>query len=218
MKSFQNLVFLQNFYRMKALGFSYSDSFVINEKSLLELPSSIDSLESSLSSCHLCDLSKSRTQTMVGFGNKNADIMFIDNSVSSQQDKENLYYAGRSGEMLQKMIENVLQLSVEDVYFTHALKCKPLEMKQPSMSEWNSCKGYLHAQIDFVKPKVIVTLGEKAYANVTSDEGSFETVCGHVIAFKNYKLVPIYHPSYILRNPELKKIVFNDLKTIKGCL
>jgi DNA polymerase len=218
MKSYQNLILLQNLYRLKTLGFSYSDSFSLNEKSLFELPTSFDTLNQSLSSCHLCDLSKSRTQTMVGFGNPNAKIMFIDNSVSVEQDKQNSYYAGRSGEMLQKMIENVLHLSVEDVYYTHALKCKPLNTNRPSSSEWDSCRGYLHAQIEFIKPSVIVTLGESAYKNVTSDEENFETIRGHVIAFKNYKVVPIYHPSFILRNPEQKKVIFNDLKTIKGCI
>ena len=218
MKSYQNLVLLQNLYRMKALGFYYSDTFVVNEKSSLELPTTLKALHHSLKNCHLCDLSKSRTQTMSGFGNENAEIMFIDESVSAQQDKENQYFTGRSGEMLQKMIENVLRIPVENIYYTHTLKCKPLDINQPSLSELNSCKNYLHAQIDFVKPKVIVTLGEGAYKNLTFDEDSFETVRGHVISFKGYKVVPIYHPSFLLRNPELKKVVFNDLKTIKGCI
>ena len=218
MNSYQNLVLLQNLHRLKALGFEYSDTFSLNEESSFELPRSMSMLEHSLKSCHLCDLSKSRTQTMSGFGDKTAKIMFIDNRVSSEQDKQNSYYVGRSGEMLQKMIENVLQLSIDDVYYTHALKCKPLDSNKPSPSEWNSCRGYLHAQIEFTKPKVIVTLGEEAYKNLTSDEENFDTIRGHVITFKNYKVVPIYHPSFLLRNPDLKKVVFNDLKTIKGCI
>jgi DNA polymerase len=155
---------------------------------------------------------------MSGFGNKNADVMIIDYSVSLSEDNTNSYYSGRSGEILTNMIENVLGLKIEDVYFTHAIKCKPLNSNLPSSSEWDSCKDYLFSQIEFVKPKVVVTLGKDAYAKVTSENENFEIVRGHVIDFKKYKLIPIYHPNHLLRNPDDKKIALNDLKTIKSCL
>ena len=116
------------------------------------------------------------------------------------------------------MIENVLNLSIDDVYFTHAIKCKTLNSNTPSSSEFNSCKPYLFSQIEFIKPKVIVTLGSDAYYKVTDEDNNFEDVRGHVINFKKYKLIPIYHPQFLLRNPELKKTTLNDLKTIKSCL
>jgi len=155
---------------------------------------------------------------MSGYGNQNADLMIIDYDISQTQDATNSYYSGRSGETLKKMIENVLHLNVEDVYLTHAIKCKPLKSNKPSPSEWNSCKAYLFSQIEFIQPKVVVTLGNEAYNCVTEDNDNFDNVRGHVIDFKKYKLVPIYHPQYLLRNPELKKITMNDLKTIKSCL
>ena len=218
MKSYQNLVLLQNLYRLKAIGYDYIDHFNINEKRNYEIPSSIEELSVNISSCHLCDLSKSRTQSMGGYGSRNANLMFIDFSVSQTQDSTNNYYSGRSGETLKKMIENVLQTSHEDVFLTHCVKCKPLNANKPSRSEYNSCKGYLYSQIEFIQPKVLVTLGEDAYAHLTGDDGNFENVRGHVIAFKDMKLIPIYHPQYLLRNPESKKITLNDLHTIKGCL
>jgi len=218
LKSFQNLILLQNLYRLKALGFQYSDPFSVNEKNSHENPKSIEELAKNISTCHLCDLSKSRSQSMSGYGDINADVMIIDYSVSSIEDETNGYYAGRSGETLTKMIENVLKFKVEDVYFTHAIKCKPLHSNVPSLSEWDSCKSYLYSQIEFVKPKVIITLGEDSYAKVTGEYDNFKSVRGHVIDFKKYKLVPIDHPQFLLRNPELKKMAFNDLKTIKSCL
>ncbi len=219
MNSFQNLVLLQNLYRQKALGFEYIDQFNINVKTTTyNQPQTIDELSKIISTCHLCDLSKSRTQAMTGFGNPNANLMIIDFSVSLNEDTNNTYYTGRSGESLQKMIENVLGLSTEDVYFTHAIKCKPLNSNKPSISEWDSCKSHLFSQIEFVKPKVIVTIGEEAYYKLTDENSNFETVRGHVIDFKTYKLIPIYHPQFLLRNPDLKKITLNDLKTIKSCL
>ncbi|WP_294966294.1 uracil-DNA glycosylase [Sulfurimonas sp.] len=218
MKSFQNLILLQNLYRLKALGFSYIDPFRVNEKSTHEEPKTLNELSSSISSCHLCDLSKSRKQSMTGYGNPNADLMVVDFSVSMSEDTNNEYYSGRSGESLTNMIEKVIGIQTQDVYFTHAIKCKPLNSNLPSTSEWDSCKSYLFTQIDFVKPKVIVTLGEDAYFKLTSEDRDFQSVRGHVIDFKNYKLIPIYHPQFLLRNPELKKITMSDLKTIKSCL
>jgi len=218
LKSFQNLILLQNLYRLKALGFEYTDPFSINETSSYEKPNDIKQLAQNISTCHLCDLSKSRSQPMVGVGNTTADLMIIDFSVSANEDSQNSYYCGRSGETLKNMVENVLELRTSDVYFTHAIKCKPLNSNTPSFSEWNSCKSYLFMQIEFIKPKVIVTLGEEAYSAVSSESENFKSVRGHVIDFQSYKLIPIYHPQFLLRNPELKKVTLNDLKTIKSCL
>ena len=218
MKSYQNLVLLQNLYRQKALGFEYSDPFSVNEANIYETATSLEQVSKNITSCYLCDLSKSRTQSMSGYGNKNAELMIIDFTVSSTDDSQNAYYTGRSGESLKKMVENVLHLNIEDIYFTHAVKCKTLNSNIPSNSEFNSCKSYLFSQIESIQPKVIVTLGETAYYKVTEENDNFENVRGHVIDFKKYQLIPIYHPAYLLRNPELKKITLNDLKTIKSCL
>lgn len=218
MKSFQNLLLLQNLYRLKALGFEYIDPFSVNIKNTFVKPNSLDKLKKNIDTCYLCDLSKSRKQSMSGYGNPNADIMIIDYSVSLSDDTNNSYYNGRSGEILKKMITNVLGLHVEDVYLTHAIKCKPLNSNTPSSSEWDSCKNYLFSQIEFVKPKVIIALGQEVYAKVTSENDNFNSVRGHVIDFKEYKLIPIFHPNHLLQNPDDKKIAFNDLKTIKNCL
>ncbi len=218
LKSYQNLVLLQNLYRQKALGFNYSDPFSINEASENKTATTLEELTQNISSCHLCDLSQSRTQSMSGYGNTNADLMFIDFSVSTSENSQNSYYVGRSGESLKNMIQNVLKLDINDVYFTHAVKCKTLNSNIPSTSESNSCKSYLFSQIEFIKPKVIVTLGCDAYYKFTNESENFENVRGHVIDFKKYRLIPIYHPEFLLKNLELKKTTFNDLKTIKSCL
>jgi len=219
LKSFQNLILLQNLYRLKAIGYEYIDHFKINEKSTYRQPNSLQELTKEIQNCHLCDLSKSRKQCMSGYGNQNASLFILDYQVSQAQDSSNNYYSGRSGETLKKMIENVLQVSTQDIYLTHAVKCKPLQSNKPSSSEWNSCKSYLYSQLKFIKPKVIVTLGSQAYTHLTNDsEENFDNVRGHVIDFKEYKLIPIYHPQFLLRNPELKKITLRDLNTIKSTL
>lgn len=155
---------------------------------------------------------------MSAYGNENAEIVIIDYSVSQTQDSTNSFYSGRSGEILTNMIEKVLLLTVEDLYITHCVKCKPLGSNKPSQSEFDSCSSFLFAQLEFVRPKIIVTLGDEAYSHLTQDRDNFENVRGHVIDFKTYKLIPIYHPGHLLKNPELKKATFNDLKTIQSCL
>lgn len=218
MNSYQNLALLQNLYRLKAAGFKYIDQFSINENTHYEKPLNTTQLNHNINSCHLCDLSKSRTQSMGGFGNENANLMIIDFNVSSSDDSTNTYYSGRSGETLKNMIENVLEVKTTDAYYTHAIKCKTLNSNIPSMSEWESCKNYLFFQIEHIKPKVIVTLGKEAYAKIINEDEDFESVRGHIIDFNGYKLIPIYHPNFLLRNPESKKTTFKDLKTIKSCL
>ncbi len=155
---------------------------------------------------------------MLGYGKSSAKVMVIDFDVSNSQDKENRYYSGRIGESLKNMLEEILQLKVEDIYYTHSIKCKPLNSNVPSHSEWNSCKGYLYSQIEFIKPKFIITLGEDVYNNITTDKENFEKIRGHIIDFPYYKLMPIYHPKHLLRNPELLTITLNDLKKIKSYL
>jgi DNA polymerase len=211
-------VLLQNLYRLKAIGFEYIDHFELNETQESLHPNSLDELMQQINQCHLCDLSKSRRQSLTGYGNQKAELFIIDYSVSEAQDSNNSYYTGRSGESLKNMLEKVLAINSEDAYITHCVKCKPLGLNKPSISEWNSCKAYLFSQLEFIKPKVIVTLGAEAYSHLCQDDENFENVRGHVIDFKGYKLIPIYHPQYLLRNPQLKKITLGDLHTIKSCL
>lgn len=210
---------LQNLYRLKALGFSYSDPFVTNmPTAALQLPDELLQLQDIVTACHLCDLSKSRQQSMSGLGNPNADLMIIDAYVSVNEDATNSYYVGKSGDSLVKMIENVLGLRKEDVYITHAVKCKPLGTNTPSRSEVTSCKPYLYKQIEIIKPKVVMVLGADAYSLLSSDDSDFEQVRGHKINFGDYTIVPIFHPQFLLRNPSFKNETLTDLKTIKSCL
>lgn len=210
---------LQNLYRLKALGFSYSDPFVTNiSTASQQLPDDLVQLQSIIGGCHLCDLSKSRRQSMGGAGNPNADLLIIDAYVSVSEDASNSYYAGRSGESLVKMIENVIGIKKEDAYITHAVKCKPLGTNIPSQSEFTSCKPYLYKQIEAIRPKVVMTLGPDAYRLLSGDDTPFEQVRGHKINFGDYTIVPIYHPQFLLRNPSLKSETLRDLKIIKSCL
>jgi len=218
LKSYQNLVLLKSLYRYKALGFSYMDPITLNSKdtSFTDiLPNEIHALHSQMAQCHLCDLSKSRQRVLNGFGDTNADLMIIDAYPSMSEDESGDSFSGRAGSSLKKMIENVLGLNINSIYLTHILKCKPSHQHKVLDSELSSCKPYLLKQIELINPKIIVTLGELAYANLINDANSFENVRGHSIPFESRTLIPIYHPSHLLRNPSLKKCTMGDLKLIK---
>jgi DNA polymerase len=183
-----------------------------------ELPDSLEALQTLIAECHLCDLSKSRQQSMPGIGNLNADLMIVDAYVSLSEDTSNAYYTGKSGESLGNMLEKVIGLRRESVYLTHAVKCKPLGTNTPSASEFSCCKPYLYKQIEMIKPKVIMTLGEEAYKLLTDDDTPFEQVRGQKIKFDDYTIIPIFHPQFLLRNPSMKAQTLTDLKTIKSAL
>lgn len=219
MNSYQNLALLENLYRLKALGYKYVDPVTPNtQNTAAALPDSFSALNSAIEKCYLCDLSKSRSQSMSGFGNPNADIVFVDAFVSSAEDEGNSYYSGRSGTMLRDMIEKVLMRSIDDVFFTHAVKCKPFGFQNPSPSECTSCAPFLAKQLELIKPRIIVALGADAYHLLVNDESDFERLRGEVIPYGNALLIPMYHPMFLLRNPSLKKEALRDLQTIKGRL
>lgn len=155
---------------------------------------------------------------MHGHGGVSAGVMFIDAYVSLAEDESGTYFSGRSGETLAKMITNVLELALDEVYMTHAVKCKAAGVNKPSASEYNSCKPYWKKEMEIVNPKVIVTLGADAYTLITDDQTPFEQVRGRPIAFGSATLVPVYHPQFLLRNPSLKKETLFDLQRIKALL
>lgn len=155
---------------------------------------------------------------MPGYGNINADIMLVDYEVTQIQDQNFDYYAGRSGELLIKMLENVLHLTIQDVYITHIIKCKPNNLRSSQEIWENSCNPYILKQLELIKPKIIVTLGENAYNCITNyhNKNNFSDIRGHIMDFLQYKLIPVYHPAFLLRNPSLKKVMLNDLYAIKS--
>jgi DNA polymerase len=220
MKNLHNALLLKQLYQLKELGYKYTSTepFKEDDKKLLELPNSLQALNSQALNCHLCSLSKSRNQVVFGEGSEQADVMFIGDAPLEIEDNEGKPFLGRGGEMLTAMIEKVLALPRQDVYVTNLLKCHPLANKEVHESEYHTCKAYLFKEIALVQPKVIVTLGEKAYHYLTNDVTALKEIRGTVIHKESYAIVPTYHPSFLLKNPSLKKEVFEDLKKVKGLL
>ncbi len=211
---------LNYLYYLKSIGYSYIDALSLSQEvqESIHLPDDLKSLESSSKHCYLCDLSKTRKNVVFGQGNPNAKIMFISTVPENGENELGKFFVGRSGELLAKMIENVLLIKKEDVYITNIIKCRPQDNKIPSKNEYDSCKAYLFKQLELVKPKIVVTLGESAYSFLMQENVDMMKIRGQEIKFLDKILIPTFHPSFLLRNPSLKKESYIDMLKIKNLM
>ena len=216
MKNLKNALLLKQLYQLKQLGYKYTSVTAYKEDEPdLTLPNTLESLKKQSLECHLCPLSKSRQKVAFGEGNQHAKLMFVGDTPSASDDSAGKVFTGRSGELLTKMIENVLNLSRDDVYITNILKCRALDSQTPSPAHAHTCHPYLLKEIELIKPTIIVALGELAYHYLTGDDSPIEKVRGTLHTQSSYTVIPTFHPNHLLRNPSAKKEVFEDLLKIK---
>lgn len=220
MTDIEKIQLLKLLYQHRAMGHEYFEEY----QSLLKtepssLAHSMEELKKDVLTCHLCTLAKSRKNILFGDGNPEADIMFIGDNPGVSEDEMGTLFAGRSGEMLVNMIEKVLLLPKEEVYITTILKCRPPENRVPTLEEVSCCKPYLMQQIGMVKPKIIIALGSTSFHHLTGEyDTSIDQVRGLVLNFGEAKLIPTFHPSFLLRNPSAKKEVYADMLKVRSML
>ena len=219
----QQLQLLKQLYQLKSFGYDYVDAPKSIEKARNieddDLPDTLEVLRKHTLSCHLCALSKTRKNVVFGEGNENADIMFVGEGPGEMEDNTGRPFVGRAGQLLTKIIENVLEIKREDVYIANIVKCRPPANRVPTPEEANTCKPYLLKQIEIISPRIIVSLGATSYRYLSGDmDTPISRVRGEVIDFGKYKLIPTYHPSYLLRNPSAKKDVYQDMLKVKAML
>ncbi len=213
---------LHKLYQQRFLGYEFIDIEEVNEPNEIDdihNISSLENLKKIVSSCHLCQLSKTRKNIVFGEGNPKATLMFVGEAPGAMEDEQGRPFVGRAGQLLTKIINNVLQLKREEVYIANIVKCRPPNNATPSLEIATTCKPYVLKQIELIKPKIIVALGSVAYKYLTNDlNAKITKVRGSILDFKGIKLIPTYHPSYLLRNPSAKKDVFIDMKIVKALL
>lgn len=212
---------LHQLYQYRALGYTYAKNVPLDEEkeSFFGTPSSLANMEKMVKKCHLCPLSKMRKHVLFGQGNPHAKVMFIAEAPSANEDLAGRFFVGRTGELLSKIITNVLRLKKEDVYITTLVKCRTKNNSVPSMDEIEACKSHLFEQIKFVNPKIIVTLGPTSYHYLTKEQDmKLSQANGEVFNFGNAKLIPTYHPSFLLRNPTAKRDVYQNMLRVKSML
>lgn len=216
MTKYQKNQILYKLNFLKSIGYNYFDSLNISKVTTTShnLPDSLDELKTIVEHCSLCELCKSRKNVLFGVGSISSDIVFILDEPSSFEDEIGSYYVGKTGELLQKMIESVLNISVNEVYLTNIVKCKTSNNVIKNQ-EADNCLSYLYKQIDLIKPKLIVLLGDQSYKYFMNDGDESEDIRGNFFKYNDIDVITTYHPNFLLRNPSLKKEAFHDILKIK---
>ncbi|MFH1958236.1 MAG: uracil-DNA glycosylase [bacterium] len=184
----------------------------------------------------MCPLSKSRTKIVFGEGNPAADLMFIGEGPGFDEDHKGMPFIGRAGQLLTKILENGMKIGRDDVYITNIVKCHPMKDplnpekrgndRPPDILEVQKCFHILLAQIRIIRPKVICSLGSPATKVILGREIGISQVRGKIFDIRilpdepqfEVKVVPTFHPAYLLRNPPAKKPAWEDIKVIMRLL
>ncbi len=215
-------------YRRDPAWSARLESTVASRQSPVDSPESpVDSPESTTSlaairedigecvRCKLCTLG--RKQIVFGVGNPNADLMFVGEAPGRDEDIQGVPFVGRSGQKLTQIIE-AIGLTREEVYIANVIKCRPPENRNPEPDEVEQCEPFLFRQIDIIKPKVIVTLGTFAAKSLLRSTEPISRLRGRVFEYRGAKLVPTFHPAFLLRNPSCRREVWEDMKKVRGLL
>jgi DNA polymerase len=163
--------------------------------------------------CTKCRLAETRKQVVYGIGNPKADLMFIGEAPGRDEDEQGEPFVGRAGQLLTDIIK-AMKLTRDDVYIANVIKCRPPENRNPEPDELEACRPYIRRQVELIEPKVIVTLGRFALQSLTEKAYGISSVRGQWLEYNGIKVMPTYHPAYLLRTPGAKKDVWNDMKKV----
>jgi DNA polymerase len=166
--------------------------------------------------CRRCKLhTLGRKQIVFGVGNPHADLMFVGEAPGADEDQQGIPFVGRAGQLLTKIIE-AIGLTRDDVYIANVIKCRPPQNRNPEPDEVETCEPFLFRQIDVIKPKVIIALGKFGAQTLLRTDAPISRLRGQVHDFRGAKLIPTFHPAYLLRNPSSKREVWEDMKMARG--
>ena len=192
------------------------DEFFMRERGTqraIDNTNNLESLKQEALNCRRCGLHKTRRNVVFGSGNPNADLMFIGEAPGEDEDIQGLPFVGRAGQLLTKIIE-AMGLKRSDVYIANILKCRPPNNRTPLPAEILECEDNVKRQAELIKPKVICTLGKFASQTLLRTEIPISALRGKFHAFNGIKVMPTFHPAYLLRNPNDKRLVWGDMKKI----
>ena len=164
--------------------------------------------------CSRCQLREGCNGVVMGEGNINSKIMLIGEGPGANEDRLGRPFVGRAGKLMDKILASV-NLKREDLYITNVIKCRPPGNRVPRQNEFEACVSILMAEIELIKPKVIVTLGSTATKYLIDPEESITNVRGKWFQRGDIFILPTFHPAYLLRNEKMKKYSWYDFKLIK---
>ncbi|MEI7475781.1 MAG: uracil-DNA glycosylase [bacterium] len=193
----------------------------LDDKTIIE---TLNTLRDDCNSCYKCDLGKTRTKSVFSSGNPSAKLMLIGEAPGQQEDEQGIPFVGRAGKLLSQLLENEGISRENDIYICNTVKCRPPNNRVPSQSEKAACRSYLDAQISLIRPKLILLTGATSVASFLKTKLTITKIRGELFdgPFES-KMMPIFHPSYLLRNPSQEEgkpkwLMLQDLKKAKNLL
>jgi DNA polymerase len=167
-----------------------------------------------MANCQLCQLAKTRHNLVFGDGNFHAQIVFVGEAPGADEDEQGLPFVGRAGQLLTDIIVKGMKLERKDVYICNILKCRPPGNRNPVPDEISKCEPFLKKQLQIISPKIICALGTFAAQTLLKTDIPISALRGRFHSYEGIKLMPTYHPAYLLRNPSAKKPVWEDVQMI----
>lgn len=177
----------------------------------------LSNLRAEIGDCTRCPLHKGRTHLVFGVGNPKASLMFVGEGPGADEDLKGEPFVGRAGQLLTKMIE-AMGLKRPEVYIANVVKCRPPGNRNPEPIEIATCLPYLKRQIEIIQPKVVVALGKFSAQTLLQTEIPITKLRGEFHDYGPVKMMPTYHPAFLLRNPNMKRAVWEDLKKVMAVL
>jgi len=183
----------------------------------------LEEISERVSNCTKCRLSENRTHAVPGEGDGNADLLFVGEGPGRQEDEQGRPFVGRAGNKLTEILKSVA-LERSDVFITNVVKCRPPENRTPKQDEIETCLPYLEAQIAEINPSIIVTLGNAATKTLLDTDDGITSTRGQFYGWRGtIQIFPMFHPSYLLRNPSREKgspkyQTWKDIKKVKSAL
>lgn len=177
----------------------------------------LEAIREELGDCRRCPLHRGRTNIVFGVGNPNAELMFVGEAPGHDEDLQGEPFVGRAGQLLTKIIL-AMGMKREEVYIGNINKCRPPNNRAPLPDEVEACLPFIKAQIEAIQPRVIVCLGAVAFQNLLQTGEKITRVRGQWREFMGIKVMPTYHPAFLLRNPNMKRAVWEDMKKVRDFL
>jgi uracil-DNA glycosylase len=186
-------------------------------QTLPESKETIEQIRLDIGNCMRCPLHEGRTKIVHSTGNLQAELMFVGEAPGADEDQQGLPFVGRAGQLLNKIIE-AISLKREDVFIGNINRCRPPGNRAPTLPEAETCKPFLLREIAVVRPKVIVVMGNTACQNLLNTKVGITKLRGNFQDYYGVKVMPTFHPAYLLRDPSKKREVWEDMKIVRDYL
>jgi uracil-DNA glycosylase family 4 len=186
-------------------------------QTLPEAGESVEDIRAEIGVCTRCPLWEGRTNIVHSTGNMQADLMFVGEAPGADEDIQGFPFVGRAGQLLTKIIE-AIGISRDEVFIGNINRCRPPGNRQPTPVESETCKPYLMREIAVVRPKVVVVLGNTATQNLLNTKVGISKLRGNFHDYFGVKVMPTFHPAYLLRDPHKKREVWEDMKKVREYL